>query len=304
MDYRFERINEKNIEDLVFLFQASKKSIYDSSYFKNKFDTSYTGKKFIGFLAYNLITNEPSAFYGVYPVMLEYKTKFFLGAQSGDTITHPKHQKKGLFIELAKLTYELCLKEDIKLIFGFPNSNSSHGFYAKLGWKKDHVVNRYIINTKHQFFLRVFNKFFYRFFIRLLLDLGSKKTIGGSLDCNSKIVIRRDKEYYSYKTFTKNYFVKINNISIWFKIENGLHIGDIMCEDENLKNKIIPSIIQLSNLLLTDTILLLISDNHKYCDIFQNYLVDGIDFTCGKYFVDKNIEDVNLSFTFGDFDTF
>ena len=88
----------------------------------------------IGMLAMD-IDGQAAAFYGVFISELIYDDQTYIVAQSGSTMTHPKHQKRGLFTQLAKATFDLCKKKSIALIFGFPNAQSYHGFAHKLNWK-------------------------------------------------------------------------------------------------------------------------------------------------------------------------
>ena len=59
----------------------------------------------------------------------------FLASQSGDTMTHPNHRRKGLFRSLFSETKQLATKNDIKFIYGLPNSQSHHGL-IRFGWKE------------------------------------------------------------------------------------------------------------------------------------------------------------------------
>lgn len=58
-----------------------------------------------------------------------------LGAQSLDTLTDVNHRKKGLFTDLACTAYAGQQAAGVKLVYGFPNGSSCHGFTRKLEWK-------------------------------------------------------------------------------------------------------------------------------------------------------------------------
>ncbi|MBX7203773.1 MAG: GNAT family N-acetyltransferase, partial [Bacteroidia bacterium] len=111
-DYRIERISEERLKDLIQLYKASFGKTYPINYLKNKFNTQYTGVSFVGYLAYDP-AGQPAAYYGVFPCHIRYNGRQILSAQSGDTMTHPAHQGKGLFTKLAKLTYELAKELNI-----------------------------------------------------------------------------------------------------------------------------------------------------------------------------------------------
>ena len=73
--------------------------------------------------------------YAVIPVPLCVKGKVYRAAFSMTTMTHPDYRGKGIFTSLASDVYDLCSKDGISLVFGFPNKNSYHGFVNKLGWQ-------------------------------------------------------------------------------------------------------------------------------------------------------------------------
>ena len=56
------------------------------------------------------------------------------GLLSLNTATHPQHQGKGLFTQLATRTYELGRTLGYKFVIGVANQNSTHGFLKKLGF--------------------------------------------------------------------------------------------------------------------------------------------------------------------------
>lgn len=106
--------------------------ILNISNIEQKFDTSYSGHDIIGYVA--LDGDVLAAFYGVFPCVLHVDGHLVLGAQSGDTVTNASYRGRGLFIELAKLTYEAAKKEGIKVVYGFPSPSSLPGFKKHLNW--------------------------------------------------------------------------------------------------------------------------------------------------------------------------
>lgn len=51
-----------------------------------------------------------------------------------NTATRPSHQGKGLFTQLAHLTYEAAAAQGIQSVYGIANANSTPGFVRKLGF--------------------------------------------------------------------------------------------------------------------------------------------------------------------------
>lgn len=56
------------------------------------------------------------------------------GLLSFNTATHPEHQGKGLFTQLANRTYDLAAKLGYSFVIGVANANSTPGFVRKLGF--------------------------------------------------------------------------------------------------------------------------------------------------------------------------
>ena len=79
--------------------------------------------------------NKTAGIYAIAPVYFKINNEVVVGSQSLDTITDVNYRGQGLFIKLANSVYEKAAKDDLKLVYGFPNGNSIHGFSKKLGWE-------------------------------------------------------------------------------------------------------------------------------------------------------------------------
>jgi len=234
-DYRFERLSKENLKHLVLLYNSSFNLATDVNYLEKKYNTSAFGAAYIGFLAFHNQTGQAAAYYGVFPILVKLNNTEILAAQSGDTMTHPKHQGKGLFTILAKMTYELAEKENINFVFGFPNKNSYPGFVKKLSWQHYNDINNYVITTNTLPFDKIAKKMplfgsLYNSYINARL----KKIICNELPENSiskqdpKMgYVIHDERFYKYKTYTKTYSVKLNEITCVIKIDGRLWVGDI-----------------------------------------------------------------------------
>ena len=61
-------------------------------------------------------------------------------ALSCDTMTHPRYQKQGMFVRLARELYaDLAERHGVETVWGFPNDSSHPGFVGKLDWFDVHV---------------------------------------------------------------------------------------------------------------------------------------------------------------------
>ena len=239
--YYFERLSKKNLSDLDKLYQSVYNKSQCEDYFVKKYDTAYTGVEYTGFIAYDE-KNSPIAFYGVIPCFIRYDEKLFLAAQSADTMTHPKYRYKGLFVQLANLTFDVCQEEGVSIIFGFPNQNSLHGFLIKLKWQMTETMNCFIIpvgiipleaiTRKLSFLREPFKKYQQQVLKDYLVPL---KGIENSVFVDGYAGVNRNAHYLNYKTYSDTQVIKIGESLLWIKIKNGLIIGDMKCTEEDFE---------------------------------------------------------------------
>jgi hypothetical protein len=241
--YYVERLNDKNLADVEKLHNTVYGKAPVISFFK-KYDTAFTAVKHIGFIAYDNL-QLPIAFYAVVPCFIQFNEKIILAAQSSDTMTHPGYRNKGLFIELALLTFQLCRAEGIKLLFGFPNQNSLPGFVNKLGWQRTGTLDCFIINSAIFSWERVFRK------IKILKSLYTghqqkqikkyllpQNGIDNSVFEDEFAGVYRDYHYLNYKTYSNTDVIKIGNSTLWVKISDVLLIGDIAVTPDDFDDMI------------------------------------------------------------------
>ena len=73
--------------------------------------------------------------YAVSPVELIVNNEVVLTALSMTTMTHPDYAGRGIFKMLAEELYnDQSKKNDLKAVWGFPNSNSHYAFIKNLNW--------------------------------------------------------------------------------------------------------------------------------------------------------------------------
>lgn len=243
-EYTIEKLEYKNIVDVEKLHTAVYSKITGQGFFAKKYDTGFTPVKYIGFIAYN-VDKLPVAFYGVIPCFIKLEDKNILSAQSADTMTHPNHRHKGLFIELALLTYGLCRDRGIHLIFGFPNQNSLHAFIKNLGWEKTGELDYFVIQTGISTWRRIINKIpilknINKSFKQTLLKKYAlpKQGIDNSAITDGYAGIYRDLHYLKYKTYTDTHVLKIGPSIVWVKLDNEMLIGDITLDASDFEELI------------------------------------------------------------------
>jgi GNAT superfamily N-acetyltransferase len=230
--YTITRLSNTNITDLAKLYTAVYGKEQPQNYFRLKYDTAYTGAEFIGFIAYH--REAPIAFYGVIPCFIVNNGSKLLTAQSADTMTHPDYRNKGLFVELANLTFQLCKAVGIGFVFGFPNQNSLPGFINKLGWQMTQRMACFVIPIKTLPLERISIKIpalkkVYARYNKLFLNnyLTTKQGIPSSALADGFGGLLRDDNYLKSKAYSPRIVIDIAGTEVWLRINNGLLVGDI-----------------------------------------------------------------------------
>jgi GNAT superfamily N-acetyltransferase len=87
----------------------------------------------IGFDAW--ADGELAAHYACIPTRVLVGQQVVTALLSLNTATHPNHQGKGLFTQLAQQTYERGAQMGVDCVYGVANANSTPGFVRKLGFQ-------------------------------------------------------------------------------------------------------------------------------------------------------------------------
>jgi hypothetical protein len=237
--YTIERLNPTNLSDVEKLHAAVYGRKSQDGFFLKKYDTAFTGVNHIGYVVYNT-DRVPIGYYGVIPCFIQIDGQIILAAQSADTMTHPLHRFKGLFVELSNLTFQLCRDNGIKLLFGFPNQNSLPGAINKLGWQMTERMDYFMIPSGGVAWDKVINKLsflkntFTNYQQRVLKKyLQPQPGIINSVIQDGFAGIVRDGDYWQYKTYAQSYIIKLGNSTLWVKIGRELLIGDILTQPED-----------------------------------------------------------------------
>ena len=307
--YHIERLSKVNIHALEKLYHAVYGKSNPPDYYIKKYDTSYTGVSHIGYIAFNE-RNNPIAYYGVIPCFIRYGDQLYLAAQSADTMTHPKYQFKGLFVQLANLTFDLCMEEGISIVFGFPNQNSLHGFLVRLKWQMTETLAYYNIPTGIISFEAIsknipFLKKAYEQYQQYILKdyLLPKKGVENSVFKDGFAGVNRNALYIKYKTYHNTHVIKIGNTVLWIKIKNGLVIGDINCKEEEF-DSIIAELKKLALKLGLKQIHFHTSHQTKLSALFSSrYHADPSFYVLFKD-LGSRIPLDKIKFTYADLDTF
>jgi predicted N-acetyltransferase YhbS len=246
-DYRFERLSEANVADLVSIYRAAFGGVQTTEYFTRKNNTRRFCKTNLGFIAYSP-EGEPAAYYGAYSCIVEYQGKRYIAAQVGDVMTHPDHQRKGLFNALANLTQEAARQEGVPFLFSFlhKTANSYPGFVKRQwietgGWQSYVIRVRGISQKSIRKLLPIGNSAYYSYCRFILKFYGeSRSAFKNSVIDEETGGVERSIDFLNYKTYSQNFCVKIKNKVVWFAIKgNTLLIGDMeRCDPETFQSVI------------------------------------------------------------------
>ena len=311
--YHTEQITDKSYSEIQQLYRLSFGTYYSIESIQQKYNTVKFGIKNIGIIAKSQ-DNELAAYYGVFPIILTFKKQDYLVAQSGDTMTAPKHRKKGLFTKLAKETFDLSEEKGIKMIFGFPNENSYPGFKHKLNWEFHDFMQKFTfyantiplceLSSKLTQLKPLYEKFVKNRIKKHLIEIDN---INFDLFNFSNVdgYIKKDKKFFEYKLKRGNtYIVLINNLQILIKVDVHLYIGEVGKIENNQSELLIKSIKKLAAILGCRKIIFTLSKNHWLFDILKNKNTPMNSLPIGFYLIDKNISPSEIQFSNADYDTF
>jgi len=311
-EYIYERLSKDNLKDLLYLIKDCYNREDSIERLKKKYNTKAWGAEYVGYLAYSNETKEPAAYYGVFPISFSYKGETLLAAQSGDTMTHSNHRRKGLFTKLAKVCYTLAQNEGIKFVFGFPVDASFPGFKKKLDWKFHEKINAYdflvftipiaeILKRTNATFFKSYLKFVKRFFKK---NQVSSVNITNSVLKEGMAGIKRDDDYLLYKNDESKFFVQKNSATAWIKIDGTIAIGDIFYENEKDVYKLITKLKWIAFLLGISRVRAYFSPNTKIDSLLKKIKAPREGINVGYLDFESGIPIEKMKFAFADFDTF
>lgn len=234
-DYRIVRIRPEHYDHLIRLYRRCFGLRVDRAALQAKYDTSIFGASHIGHLALDA-EGSPAAYYGVFPIRAAVNGRQLLAAQSGDTMTDPDHQRRGLFVTLARKTYELAREEGIQFVFGFPNESSLPGFRDKLDWVfHGHMVDLKLTSgaiplaeaASRVGVLRGIHTLWVRM-------LRGPRLPGPFLEPQGAewSGVLHDRDFYSYKQANGGFWVSSGVVHLYVKPAVHLYVGEIVAPAE------------------------------------------------------------------------
>lgn len=309
-EYRIEQLTSNHYKLLRILFKEVFALSYTLEEITARFDTTNLGSPVIGYIAIHVATGQPAAYYGVFPLKILMDKKIVLAAQSGDTMTHIDHRKKGLFIQLSKLTYEKCQERGISVIYGSPNKSSYHGLVNRLNWQHTENINCYHLKVRIKTFpfpkLCLKNKRLFLLYLLFAKKILTKKVIHApdsftnSFSPQGLARVLRDKNYLNYKADKDKIFIKIEEVIFWIKLCDTIWIGEI-----SNYSKITPVILRklqrIAFWLGYNTIVMNLNDSIPLTGTLQQFKLYSQDAAC--YYMPAGSTVMKMIWTGADFDT-
>jgi hypothetical protein len=119
------------------------------------------------------------------------------------------------------------------------------------------------------------------------------------------ITILRDKDYFSYKEYSPKYVYEYKGITVSFKLDYDLHIGNFYSDTAISREALLKVIQKLSSLTFTSQALLFFSEyDSEMTGLLADYKIENESFENGRLNLVDGFENEHLIFSFEDFDSF
>jgi hypothetical protein len=307
--HKAERLNEENIFHLIHLYKNVFGKKVSLAYLKGKYDTSYLGKSYYGFIAFD-VNNKPIGFHGCVLFRIKYKDITELGAQFGDGMTLKEYNGKGIFSLLGTMLENELKKDGVNFAYGLPNQNSEYTYINKLKWQHTERVIGFKIKTNAlpiEFICRRLGlKGIYQRFVKNK-SFGTRNIaqyFPHSLNNDEFATVLRDEQFYKYKSFAPNFIANINGINAWLKADEILQVGDIDTDDESKLHETIFELKKIARSWGLREIVLQYHPRSKQELILQKHFNTFSSWAIVYKAFNTKIPLEKLRFNYGDLDTF
>lgn len=308
MEFSISPFTPNNATDFCRLYR----SVYGKSIDVDQVIRKFSGPKpmgsLFGYLAFD--GRKPIAFYGAIPTEMTFGNAVEMAAQSADTMTHPDYRGKGLFVELAKLTYKQLENAGITFVWGFPNQNSESGFLKNLNWQYEERIRGFKIEmkglpigrfaSKTPLFKHWYKRFVRREFCKYKADHFPSRTIP-----ENAVTVLESPEYLNYKWQNGSFSVAISDCVFCLKMGKNLQIGSVEAANETDFQHAFSRLIQICKKCGIDEIIMQLSPKLPVATwLPQQNSVSFDSWIVGYRNFNSNFPLDQLAFTWSDVDTF
>ena len=137
MSYKIDQLFFNNETDFLILRKLLSAVYPDKmeQFSRERIFWQYCGNPAGKVISFNAFHNgELVAHYACLPIYLKIGGKIIKGLLDINTATHPNHRGKGLFVKLAKTTFEYAKLNGYEFVLGVANENSIHGYLKYLNF--------------------------------------------------------------------------------------------------------------------------------------------------------------------------
>lgn len=202
-----------------------------SEYVENKFFAEY--QKINASSCASNSEGKIVSFYGIICQKAVYNNDVFYIGQSCDSMTHNEHSGKGLFINLAKKSYQKLEEAGINFVYGFPNKLIYGLRIKKLKWFHTENIEVFKFKIKTVPLAKLIKKLpslkpLYSFYLHKILksNFSSDSFFQNSVVKENIGGVLHDADYFKYKGSTDKYVLKVNGVNFWVKFDGLMWVGD------------------------------------------------------------------------------
>jgi hypothetical protein len=128
--------------------------LYDSNRWIWEYEKNPQGPYFIQLAIDKHDRSRLAGHYAILSYKLKAGDQIIQACQSLDTYTNSDYRNQGIFVGLANTVFEQAKADQVKVVFGFPNSSSFPGFSKKLGFASPFALYHYIKPLRLSYFSR------------------------------------------------------------------------------------------------------------------------------------------------------
>lgn len=177
------------------------------------------GKLYVDYAVSQTDDDNGSQLAGIYassPVVFKCGTHRVTAVQSMDTLIDEDFRGMGLFTSMAQSVFDRCADDKIGFIYGFPNDNSAHGFFNRLGWTSLDPLPMMIKPLQIDYFLQRLNapEFLRKLVPKKALLLSKKPELASNVEI--RVLLKFDEQYDNlWSRFSADIPVTINRTSAY-----------------------------------------------------------------------------------------
>jgi hypothetical protein len=243
--YKYSKLKSQDLRLLSKLFLTSRNIKFSNNYLEKKYNNFFSKKfKNFGFGCFN--NGNLISHCGLVSLEMSFANKTYYLGQLCDSVTHPDYVNKGFYTQSLKHLEKYSKKKGFNGLVVFSNESSSRVMKRKQNWKYLNTFKYYEINVKT---IPIFNLFYkikllklYNLFVKIICIVSNSNKAQSNSNKINYIATKYTESFINYKKYNNNYRLKIFNNHVWFKLEDGIIIGDIENIDEKSAIKVIRAI--------------------------------------------------------------